>query len=266
MNVLREEGVSLELIDVEDRLRDIDEDKVSALALSMAERGQLQPIELREKAGGRYRLNIGAHRYAAAQKLGWFAIKAVVVECSDEEARLREIDENLFRHELSPFDQANFIEERRQIWERLNGQIKRGGDRRSKGQIVPLIEGMMKATRSSFLKDTAQKFGLPTKTIQRALTRKATINPKVWEVLRHTEAANNGSLLDKIRKLHLDEQFEVAAMIKDRGCTVQYAIRAVVAPSDVDAEAQAFAALCRAWERAGETTRAKFLKQFGAKK
>ncbi len=266
MNVLRDENIKLDIIDVEDRLRDIDESKVDALALSMRERGQLQPIEVMEKSGGRYRLNIGAHRYAAASKIGWLTIKAVIVECSDEEARLREIDENLFRHELSPFDQANFIEERRQIWERLNGQIRRGGDRRSKVQIVPLIEGMMEPTRSTFLKETSDKFGLPKKVIQRALTRKAQINPKVWAVLRHTEAAHNGALLDKIRKLYLEEQAAIADMIKDRGCTVQSAIRSVAKPLSVDEQAQAFEALCKAWKKADAGTRGNFLEHIKVKK
>lgn len=266
MKILREEDVKLDLIDVEDRLRDIDEAKAEALALSMSERGQLHPIELREKADGRFRLNIGAHRYRAAQLNEWPAIKASIVECSDEEARLREVDENLFRNELSPFDQANFIEERRQIWERMNGQIKRGGDRRSKVQITPLAEGMMPAARGSFLKATSEKFGLPKDTIKRALMRKAKINPKVWTVLRHTEAASNGAMLDKIRKLYLEEQVAIAAMIKERGCTVQHAIRAVVKPPEVDVEAQAFEVLCKAWKKAGAGTRAKFLEHIKAKK
>ena len=262
MKVLREEDVNLALIDVADRLRDIDEAKADSLALSMNERGQLHPIELREKAGGRFKLNIGAHRYRAAQKLEWPTIKAVIVECSDEEARLREIDENLFRNELTPFDQANFIEERRQIWERLNGQIKRGGDRRSKVQITPLAEGMMPATRGSFLKDTSEKFGLPKDTVKRALMRKANISPKVWDVLRHTEAASNGAMLDKIRKLYIEEQVAIAAMIKERGCTVQYAIRNVApstAMTNPGSIAQHLSTLKKAWRSAKPEARTAFM-------
>jgi ParB family chromosome partitioning protein len=236
MTLPREMDVNLNLIDLEDRLRDVNEAAAEGLAVSMRERGQITAIELREKQDGRYRMTDGAHRFRAAQLNEWPTIRAVVVECSDDEARLREIDATLYRADLTPFDEANFLEERRQIWERVNGQIKRGGDRRSKVQIVPLIEGVSSKARNSFVTDTAEKFGLQKITIKRALMRKGGIAPKVWAALRVTEAAKNGSLLDKIRKLSVEQQFKVIQVIGERGCTVQQAVKIALPADEIDHE------------------------------
>lgn len=257
MSAPQEQDIALDLIDLGKRLRDVDQDKAAALALSMRERGLLSPIELREAPAGRYKLNTGAHRFVGAQMLEWQKIRAIIVVCSDDEARLREIDENLFRNELSPFDQANFLEERRQIWERVHGAIKRGGDRRSKAQIEPLIDGIGRG--GTFIKETAAKFGLPPTMVKRALTRKAQIAPKVWEVLRTTDAARNGSLLDKIRKLELEEQFAVAETIQERGCTVQQAVKIVSAPAEIDVDIRDYDALRLVWKRASPAARQQFL-------
>ena len=256
MNDPKEEDVRLDFIDFGDRLRDIDQNAVVALSHSINERGLLTRVKLRAKGDGRYKGIYGAHRFAAVQMLGWVKIPATIVQCSDEEARLDEIDENLYRQELTPFDQANFLEERRRIWEQMHGNVKRGGDRRSKAQIAPLIGEVGRG--AAFIKETAAKFGLTPDVVKRALTRKGQIVPRLWEILRGTDAARNGSLLDKIRKLDLEEQLAVADVIKERGCTVQYAIQSVARPSEVDIEMRDFDALRLAWKRACVGAQEKF--------
>src|ERR1700733_2056722 len=98
-----------------DRLRDTDADKVKELVVSFRERGQLQNIEvLPANAAGQYVLNIGLHRLLAARVLGWERTGAQIFNGTPQEARLREIDENLYRAELNPLDQAVFLAERRE--------------------------------------------------------------------------------------------------------------------------------------------------------
>ena len=62
--VVRE--IALNSIDPGDNVRDLDAAHVTALAGSMALRGQLAPITLHTGEGGRYELVAGEHRYAAA--------------------------------------------------------------------------------------------------------------------------------------------------------------------------------------------------------
>ncbi len=265
MSAPQVQAIDLDLIDVGDRIRRVDMEQAENLAASMKERGQLQPIKLRPIAQGRYKLTIGAHRYTAAQINGWTKINAYVADASDQEARLDEIDENLFRHELNPFDQANFMEERRRLWEQLYGDVKRGGDRRSKGQIVPLIDEVRRGT--SFYKETAQKFKINPKTIKRALLRKAHIEPTLWAALADTEAATNAAILDKIRKLTREEQQEVAVELRG-GRKIKEAIKIVVASgaTEEDLSARRLQAIEKAWAAATEDERKQFLASIKGKK
>jgi ParB family chromosome partitioning protein len=253
--------ISLDLIDIGPRLRKVKEAQVDAMASSMRERGQITPIEIRPRDGGRYLLTVGAHRIAAVKKLGWATIRAEIKNCSDDEALLREIDENLYRTELIQLDKSELMEQRRQIYERIEGLVKRGGNRRSKGQVVPLI-GQIKA-KSNFFKETSAQFGLHERDIKRALTRKAQIVPTLWTALRDTEAADNGALLDKIRKLELQDQLEIARLLKETGCTVKDAIRVALGQSEIEPDTRDYGSLMRLWKRVSPELRKRFLKDIG---
>src|SRR5580658_2190212 len=93
----------------EDRLRAIDPDKVAEFAISMADVGQLTPIEVAERDALGHRIIYGAHRWAAAPIAGLPFIRAIIFTGTADERRLREIDENLFRSELTPYDEAAFL-------------------------------------------------------------------------------------------------------------------------------------------------------------
>ncbi|MCW8305591.1 ParB N-terminal domain-containing protein [Acidiphilium sp. PA] len=109
--------VPMSQIEVSDRLRIVDQAEVQKLAVSISKTKQISPVEVRAIAPGQYRLVAGAYRIAAIKSLGQTQVRAVLFEGNDDEARLREIDENLYRQELSPFDQAEFLAERRIVWE-----------------------------------------------------------------------------------------------------------------------------------------------------
>jgi ParB family chromosome partitioning protein len=188
-------------IEVVDRLRAVDAEKVAELQSSMAEQGQMQPIEVRESetAEGHYELVFGAHRLAALTAMGAETVSAVLFDGSIDEARLREIDENLYRHELTPFDQASFLAERRALYEKIHGKLQRG---KPKGNYPNLRQ-------LSFFDETTKKFGLPRSTIQRALTRRTRFDDKAWLELRATKFAKRGADIDLIAKLPKDQQLKV---------------------------------------------------------
>jgi ParB family chromosome partitioning protein len=251
--------VDIDKIELGDRLRPVDTKHAAALALSMKLRGQISPIEvqLNPAKEGVYRLVVGAHRLAAAKMNGCSKIWAELFDGDADSARLREIDENLYRHELNPFDQANFLAERRDIWERVHGDLKRGGDRRSKGQVVPLIDEIR---QPGFFADTAKKFGLHEKTVKRALTRRAQIIPALWSHLKNTEEAKNGAFLDKLRKLPVGEQEQVLPLMEEEALSLEKAVRQIAAPSKPTSTEKQLNALVRAWQHADESVRKKFLK------
>ncbi len=219
-----------------DLLRIINPQKVEEIAASMREReartpgqGQMVPIKVREIGDGKWEVVFGFHRREAVELAGLRYIKATLFVGDDDDALLEKIDENLVRHDLGAFDQANFLEERRQIWERKTGQIERGGDRRSKVKIRPLIEEVGK---KGFYAATAEKFGLAQTTVKVALARKARIQPTVWTALQKTDAATNGALLDRIGRLTPEEQLEILDRMRERGCGVREAVRLVTTAHD----------------------------------
>ena len=194
-------AIPLDSIDADDRLRRVDPAEVERIALSMSEVGQLQAIEVAPGQGTRYRLVVGAHRLAAARALRWETIEASVFDGDPDTLRLREIDENLYRRELSPFDQAAFLAERRDVCQRLGMLNTRGGARRG--------DQSAKLALWSFEDELAAKFGLGRRTVFRALRRKAGIALDVWARIAGTRLAEMGAALDALAAVPKAEQMGV---------------------------------------------------------
>ena len=184
-------SVRLDLIDATDRLREVDEAYATVMAAAFVERGQRTPIEI-VRRGDRFRLVFGAHRYRAAEIAGLTAIKAVVTEADDAELRLREIDENLIRNELSALDRARFLAERKRIYEALNPEAKHGSNQHTRG--------FANMATPSFGEDIAERTGLSYRTIARAVALAEALSPEVMKAVRHTPLARNQAALEALAK------------------------------------------------------------------
>lgn len=121
---------------VRERLRRLRPEKVEQLAAPIAEEGLLQPVSVR-RDGQSYILVFGAHRLEAARRLGWSEIPAHVEDLDALTARLREIDENLARADLTALEEAQHLAERTRVWEALYRETTRDGVR--KGQKITEI-------------------------------------------------------------------------------------------------------------------------------
>ncbi len=91
-------------IDVGARHREVSDEAVTSLASSMGQIGLRTPISVWcSEDGSEMRLMTGAHRLAAAKRLGWEQIECIVyLDQPDEvDAELWEIAENLHRVELT---------------------------------------------------------------------------------------------------------------------------------------------------------------------
>jgi ParB family transcriptional regulator, chromosome partitioning protein len=86
--------------------RHFDEDALQALAGSLGERGVLQPVLVRPKAGGSYELVAGERRWRAAQLAGMETIPALVRPRDDAEAIELALIENMAREDLNPIEEA----------------------------------------------------------------------------------------------------------------------------------------------------------------
>lgn len=189
--------VKIAQIDATQRLREISEAHAQVIAASMLEhekrggRRQLQAVELVQRGDG-YRLVFGAHRLRAHQINGWDEIDAEIVTATDAELRLREIDENLIRHELTALDRARFLLERKRLYEAMNPAAKHGGDRRS--------DQAANVATWSFSADIAEKTGLSERTVQRACEIANNLAPAAIDRLRDTPLASNQAALEALSK------------------------------------------------------------------
>src|SRR5438067_585755 len=107
-------SVRIDEIVVGGRLRTYREEAAASLAESIARLGLLQPIAVLEVDGG-YRLVAGRHRLEACRKLGWSEVRAAIATSDELDAQLAEIDENLFRAELTVLERGEHLVRRDQI-------------------------------------------------------------------------------------------------------------------------------------------------------
>lgn len=187
-----------------DRLRPVDPDKVAQVAKSFAEIGQITDIEVRADGAG-WLLVAGAHRLAAARQLGWTQINATIFEGNDLQAELREIDENLYRHELNPLDEAVFLARRAEIYLELHPETGQG--RAAKGKPAKLA-GFLKA--KAFTAEVAERTGIGRRTVERALTRFNRLSDDARGAIRGTEIARTGAALDFLCEIEPLHQARVA--------------------------------------------------------
>jgi len=254
MNII---DIPLEQIELRDRLRSIDDDHAQVIAASMALHGQMTPIEVRrDESGTGWLLVSGAHRHRAAQLAGLETLSAIVFEGSSDEAQLREVDENLARHELSELDRAFFLSTRKRIYERLYPETKLGANQYSVG-----FDKIGETAR--FTLATAEKLGLSERSVQRALAR-ANLAPDVRTRIAGTWLANHGAQLDALVKATPAEQRKAVALLfreKEPLPNVAAALRAVrgireEAPAEHEEQLRR---LMGAWKKAGARARRLFI-------
>ena len=194
--------LDLDLIDLGKRLRTVSGGTVQYLAESMKLHGLQYPIQVRMD-GDRYALVSGAHRVQAARFLAWPHIEAFVLDLLDEDTlALLEIDENLMRAELNPLDRGLFLSRRKEIYERLYPETRRGGDRRSSDFQDQNADG----SQQGFVAATASFTPFSSYTIRRALRIGDKITDELREELAMTPIAHREGDLFTISGMDADEQ------------------------------------------------------------
>jgi ParB family transcriptional regulator, chromosome partitioning protein len=103
---LRQLPVELISSNVRQPRRRFDEEALRGLAESVGERGLLQPVLVRPRAGGTYELIAGERRWRAARIAGIETIPALVREHDDAAALELALIENMAREDLSPIEEA----------------------------------------------------------------------------------------------------------------------------------------------------------------
>ncbi len=195
MNYARMEHDCVEpgLVQVPKRLRAVVPAKVKQLAESMAAIGLQQPITVWSNAPDHLELVAGAHRLAAAIKLGWPQIDVISVDDMPEiDRQLWEIDENLMRAELSPSEMAEHLARREDLW-----------GKRNSAQTLRDIKGPGRP--KGFASETADATGVSKRAIQLATSRAKSIPADIRDTIKGT-ALDTGTYLDSIKGMEPEEQ------------------------------------------------------------
>lgn len=174
---------------------------IEQLASSIRDLGLLNPITLTTS----YRLIAGYHRYLACKSLGWEDIPANIVTLDALHAELAEIDENLQRQELTVLERAEQLARRKNIYEEVYPQTKRG-IAQSLGMNSRLNHNVTAESAVTFNKDTAVKTGMSERAVYAEIQIANAIAPDVKEALRETDIADRKTDLLRIAQMPTDEQ------------------------------------------------------------
>lgn len=189
------------------RYRALSRARVKALADSIAVIGLLNPITVRA-TGNEYTLVAGRHRLEAARLLGWQEIEATIVELSDIDTMLAEIDENLIRSELSDLERSEHLAERKRLYllkhpETENPNV-RGGPGRGRKTTA-------ENAAVSYVTDTAAKTGASERTIRQDVQIAESIPEDVRDAIRETPLADSKTDLLEMARLPEDDQRAIVA-------------------------------------------------------
>jgi ParB family transcriptional regulator, chromosome partitioning protein len=212
-----------------ERLRALRPEVVAELAKSMNEVGLLHPIVVQPRGlvGNGFWIIAGRHRFEAAKKLRWEAIRCTILDGIDaDRAALAEIDENLVRANLSDAEEAAHHAERKRLYEKLHPETKIGVNQHT-GRVRQNGEPSKRYTE-----EIAKKLGRSERSVQRVVKRGTDI-PNV-AALAGT-SLDRGVELDALAKLSREEQHPIIERAK-AGETVSVKQHAIAAEQSTPLE------------------------------
>ncbi|TNF21839.1 MAG: chromosome partitioning protein ParB [Rhodobacteraceae bacterium] len=254
-------------IEVENRLRPVDELGVLAILATVAEGGSItDPIDVRRVRKGKvvsFRLVDGAHRLEAMKRLGREVIPASVWEGPALDARLLEIERNLARAEMKPIDRAVFLLQYKEVYEEKHPEAKAAigaelaAKRWNTTGTVPVV---------SFVAMVGQLTGQDESTIRRQIRAAKHLTKSEIDNVRDAshwvsfkDIAEIGKIGDDAERSFVVEKIAAGDVKQAAKARKLYAAEAGTGPAPVDPVDAEFQALLKAWQRARKSARLQFL-------
>lgn len=251
---------------IRDRMRPVSEAGVESLIASVTELGVMKDaIHVRKKKDGSLHLMAGAHRTEMARRLGWIDIPAKVwTGVTDDWARLVEIDDNLAGAEMNPLDTAVFLAARKEVYERLHPEAKRGfsGGKARHGQLTDMM------SVSSFAASTAEKFGFTDRHVRRMIAAGIALSGN--DVTHLRQAKRPITLKDLVEIAKIGDPEERTGVVlrlsvgnaksaSDARKSLAQEQGRVSSPDPLKQSEREFRDLMVVWKRAGAATRRRFM-------
>jgi ParB/RepB/Spo0J family partition protein len=230
----RTKMIGVEDIEVGKRHRKADQKKVAQLVASMQQIGLKTPITIRavdipdDPDQFAWHLVTGAHRLAAAKKLGWQDIEVFVLEGDDADAELWEIDENLVRAELDAAQHALLTKRRAEIIEAKAALVSQDATpikKRRGGR------GGVHGTAAASVRDQAKKTGESKDKVARSKRRADKLGEETLQRVVGT-SLGSGAQLDALAKLNVEKREELIKQVEaGEDVSAVRALAAEAAPS-----------------------------------
>jgi ParB/RepB/Spo0J family partition protein len=186
-------------------LRPLNGEEVKRLAASMQRIGLMTPITVRYHndvpsddgtCDDSFELIAGRHRVAAARLLGWERIDGIEIECSDVDAKLWEIAENLHRAELTKLQHDEQVAE----WIRLTDS--------NAAQLAPHKKGQ----QPGGINAAARELGVERTDAQRAVKVDSLSPEAKAAAVKYELDDNRSALLDAAKET--DPKAQVARIVE----------------------------------------------------
>ena len=203
--------VELNKIHIKSNRRPVNDTSVATLVRSIQEVGLLQPIVIDQDNN----LVAGRHRIEAYKTLNIDSIECIVINAEKLILELAEIDENLVRNELTPGQLAVVTLRRKEIYEELYPESKKGKSL-NPNKISNLNNSSISADSAlieekSFVTDTSEKTGQST----RVISENVQIGKNIPDGILETTDANKTTLLNVAKKV-AKEKKAVKEELKDK--------------------------------------------------
>ncbi len=214
--------IEIENIAVGHRLRSVSKIKVDELAESIAAVGLLQPIVITEDAN----LVAGLHRLEACQRLGISEINAVVIPNCQLQREIAEIDENLIRNQLSVLEQCEQLKRRKELYEALYPETKRGGYVRVGGdELQPEDINDNRVVKDAFSNRAASERKVTPRTIQRAIRIAERLDANAKSRIHDLPIAVRFTQLMRLAELEASMQLQIVAKMSDEKLSFPQALK-----------------------------------------
>ena len=187
--MVRFEDLEIGVIDVETGIRQtLDKKPLDELTTSIKQHGILQPLVVEPSDEGRYKLQIGKRRMAAAKLAGLEKVPAMILDrpLESKDSLAIRLVENLHREDLDPIDEAEAYETLREMGVKVSEIARRVGKNR------PYVSHSMRLLR---------------------------LHPKVREAIRQGNIPREHALA--LLRFELYQQIALAEEVMEKGLTMQ---------------------------------------------
>lgn len=271
---MKAETIALADIHVpDDRLRMIKPDYAGLMAMLIRAGRVLPPVKVRRTPNGKCKFTLvtGGHRLAGHRLAGRAELDAVIVKGNAQDAREEEIEENLFRNELSALERIDAVAAYREIFEARNGEINPKGGRPKKNSAnlaefpeTNLLGVIEDSQEGHFYHRMTGRLGLSRRSAERLCTIAKALSRPLHDAIAGTPIEDNQSAIERLSKLPPSDQAAYAFLLAENGGNLDAADAALAPKPRQSAADKLRSRLIDTWGRIKRQDRVEFVREYRA--